>query len=368
MSKVAVHKRVVISGGGTGGHLYPGLAVAEQFRYGEDDVLYLGSPRGIEAEVVPLQGIAFFAVPSRGISGSPFNKIVAVLALGVATLKAYWRLRQWQPNLVVGTGGFVCVPAVVAAKLLGVPVVVLEQNVVPGKATKLLSKFSDAVCISFKESTGYFPKERTVWTGNPLRKSIFPLEKNEACRRLGIDAGRPTLLVVGASQGAASINEAILKALPEWKDNCWNIVHLTGRNHLARVLARVESILGEGVSLTYQAHGFYKDMETLYSAADLVVSRAGATSIAEMTTLGLPSILVPYPYAGGHQLANAKVIAERGAARLIEDAELGNRLRYEVEALLVDKHILSEMSTKSKTCSQPQAAENVFEVCCKVMK
>jgi UDP-N-acetylglucosamine--N-acetylmuramyl-(pentapeptide) pyrophosphoryl-undecaprenol N-acetylglucosamine transferase len=362
------HKRIAISGGGTGGHLYPGLAVAEQFRQRQHECLYLGSARGLEAEVVPREGYPFLCVPSRGVTGGPLQKVLALLSLGAGSLKALVRLASWKPDLVVGTGGFVCVPAVVAARILGIPVVLLEQNAVPGKATHLLSRFACAVCLSFEETARYFPGRRTVWTGNPLRDSIVLCEKAEARRTLGLPPERPTLLVAGASQGAASINEAVMAALPAWKDRPWNIVHLTGRNHLARVLARVEGLLGGESVLHYQAYGFRKDMETLYSAADLVVSRAGATTIAEMTCLGLPAILVPYPYAGGHQKENARVVVGCGGARHIPDEEVGEKLRVEVESLLTNGKLLAEMAEKSRLASQPQAAQNVFDVCCEVME
>jgi UDP-N-acetylglucosamine--N-acetylmuramyl-(pentapeptide) pyrophosphoryl-undecaprenol N-acetylglucosamine transferase len=368
LSEVTTHKRIAISGGGTGGHLYPGLAVAEQFRLHEHELLYLGSSRGLEAEVVPREGFPFLPVPSRGIAGTPAQKLMALVSLGLGSLKALFRLSSWKPDLVVGTGGFVCVPAVVAARLLGVPVVLLEQNAVPGRATHLLSRFAQAVCLSFEDTARFFPGRRTVWTGNPLRGTIVLGDKVEARRKLGLDPGRPTLLVAGASQGAASINEAVVKALPAWKDQPWNIVHLTGRNHLARVLAKVEGFLQSDPTLAYQAHGFRKDMETLYSAADLVVSRAGATTIAEMTCLGLPAILVPYPHAGGHQKENAKVVVESGGARHVPDEEVGEKLRVEVESLLTNSKLLSDMSDKSRLASQPQAARNVFDVCCEVMK
>lgn len=358
----------MISGGGTGGHLYPGLAVAEEFTSRGYDLLYVGSPRGLETEVVPREGLAFLAVPSRGIAGSPFRKALALASLGLGSLKALAKFSGWRPDLVVGTGGFVCVPSVVAARLLGIPVVLLEQNAVPGRATLLLSRFANVVCLSFEETSQAFPACRTVWTGNPIRGTIATIDKKDARKALGLDPERPTLLVAGASQGAASINEAVLGALPHWKDRSWNVVHLTGRNHLARVMAKSEGLLGDQDSLEYRPLGFSQDMGTLYSAADLVVSRAGATTIAEMTCLGLPAILVPYPYAGGHQKENAKVVVDSGGARHIPDEEIGEKFRVEVESMLTDDKLLSEMGDRSRLASQPQAARNVYDVCCEVMK
>lgn len=361
-------KRIAITGGGTGGHLYPGLAVAQEFRRHEHDLLYVGSSRGLEADVVPKEGLRFLAVPSKGLAGSPLKKAIALLALGLGSLRTLVEFSRWRPNLIVGTGGFVCVPAVVAGALLRIPVVLLEQNAVPGKATKLLSRFARAVCLSFQDSERYFPGRRTVWTGNPLRSSIKLQEKAEARQALGLDPTRPTLLVAGASQGAASINDALLGALPEWSHKEWNIIHLTGRNHLARVLARTENLVDENNPLCYKAFGFRKDMETLYSASDLVVSRAGATTIAELTCLGLPAIFVPYPFAGGHQKENARVAVEAGGALQIPDEWVGEKLRGEVESLLTDSERLAAMSQQSQQTSQPGASRNVFDVCCEVMK
>lgn len=362
------HKKIAISGGGTGGHLYPGLALAELFAENQYECLYLGSARGLEAEVVPREGIPFVSVPAQGIAGTSIQKLMALLSLGVGSVKAFLHFASWKPNLVIGTGGFVCVPAVVAGKALGVPVVLLEQNAVPGRATQLLSRLASAVCLSFEDTARYFPGRRTVWTGNPLRQTIAATDKATARLQLGLDPARPTLLVAGASQGATSINDAVLSALPAWKDKAWNIVHLTGRNHLARVLARAEGFLQSDPVLKYQAYGFRKDMETLYSASDLVVSRAGATTIAEMTCLGLPAILVPYPFAGGHQKENARIVVEAGGARCVLDENVGEKFQAEVESLLADGQLLSEMSENSRLASQPQAARNVFDICCEVMK
>jgi len=361
-------KRIVISGGGTGGHLYPGLAVADEFRRSECEVLYIGSPHGLEAEVVPQEGYSFMAVPSRGIAGSPFRKVMALAHLGMGTLKTLFRLLSWKPDLVIGTGGFACVPAVVAAALLRVPVVLLEQNAVPGRATKLLSRFSRAVCVSFDDSKQHFPGRRTEWTGNPLRRSMTALSKSDARKALELDPGRPTLLIAGASQGAQSINRAVVEALPLWADKEWNIIHLTGRNHLARVKARVETVLPPDAQIAYHAFGFRKDMENLYSASDLVVSRAGATTIAELTSLGLPALLVPYPFAGGHQKENARVVVHSGGAREIPDELVGEKLRGEVETLLEDFTLLNEMSARSKEAARPDASRCVINVCREVMK
>lgn len=362
------NKRIVISGGGTGGHLYPGLAVAAEFRRRECEILYIGSPRGLEAEVVPKEGYSFLAVPSKGIAGSPLRKLMALVHLGVGTLKTLLRLMSYKPDLVVGTGGFVCVPAVVAAAVLRVPVVLLEQNAVPGKATRLLSRFAQVVCLSFDDTKEHFPGRRTEWTGNPLRSSIVSKSKKEARETLGLDPNRPTLLIAGASQGAQSINRAVVEALSHWSDREWNILHLTGRNHLARVKARVETVLDKNARIAYHAFGFRKDMENLYSAADLVVSRAGATTIAELTSLGLPAIFVPYPFAGGHQKENARVVVHSGGARHIPDELVGEKLRDEVEMLLEDSKLLNEMSAKSKEAARPDASQCVVNVCREVMK
>lgn len=342
--------------------------MADELRCNECEILYLGSTRGLEAEVVPKEGYRFLAVPSKGIAGSRLQKVLAVMTLGLGTLKALFALSSWKPDLVVGTGGFVCVPAVVSAALMGVPVVLLEQNALPGKAIKLLSKMSKAVCISFQDSEKHFPGRRTEWTGNPLRSRIKKKSKKAAREELGLDPDRPTLLVAGASQGATSINKALVEALTHWQDREWNVVHLTGRNHLARVQARVETILSPDSTIVYRAFGFRKDMENLYSAADLVVSRAGATTIAELSCLGLPAIFVPYPFAGGHQKENARVLVDSGGAKHIPDELVGEKLRDEVEALLENESVLKDMSDKSQQTARPDASARVVDVCRSVIK
>ncbi len=361
-------KTIVISGGGTGGHLYPGLAVADEFRRNESQVHYLGSKRGLESQVVPSQGYPFTAVASAGLAGSTTRKLWALLQLGVGTVQAYAHLRRWNPQLLIGTGGYVCVPAVLAARLLGVPVVLLEQNAAPGRATKLLSRWAARVCVSFQGALEHFPSEIGRWTGNPVRSSMERSDSREARERLGLDRDRRTLLVTGASQGAASINRAVLEALPRWRDHAWTVLHLTGRNHLARVSARAEAILPEDARLDYRPFGFRKDIQTLYSAADLVVSRAGATTIAELTTLGLPSLLIPYPHAGGHQVENARELVDRGGAELILDEDASTELAEAVESLLLAEEKLGSMSEKCRELAQPNASVNVFEVCCEVME
>lgn len=367
LTEAVLNKRIVISGGGTGGHLYPGLALADEFRRREAEILYVGSKRGLEAEVVPREGYKFLSVPSRGIVGAPLKKLAALLQLGLGTLKAAYHMSNWKPDLVIGTGGYVSVPAVVAGKLLGVPVVLLEQNAVPGRATQLLSRMARVVCLSFEASAKFFGKRPTEWTGNPLRQTIALKDKFEAREALGLVADRPTLLVAGASQGATSINRALVEALPTWADKEWNIVHLTGRNHLARVKARVGTLLPEGTKLCYRVFGFRQDMENLYSAADLVVSRAGATTIAELTSLGLPSLLVPYPYAGAHQKENARVLVDSGGAEEILDELVGEKLRDEVDRLLPDMAALAQMSENSRRAARPDALERVLDACHRAM-
>ncbi len=368
MTDLRTKKWVVITGGGTGGHLYPGLAVAEEFRRREAEILYLGTSQGLEAEVVPREGFAFRAVPARGLTGGFFKQILALSTLGWGVLKSLFVLRAWHPDLIVGTGGFVSVPAVVAGKLLGVPVLLLEQNAVAGRATKLLSKFAECVCLSFQETSAQFSGTPTVWTGNPLRSSIERRDRRQACEKLGLDPSRPTLLVTGASQGAASINQAVLNALPKWKDKAWNVVHLTGRNHLARISARVEGFLQREPILDYRCYGFRNDMETLYSVADLVVSRAGATTMAELTCLGIPAIFVPYPHAGGHQIENARQLLEVGGAEVIADEAVADSLADVVAALLENKEALNSMAERCRQIAQPQASQNVCDVCFGLMK
>ena len=354
--------RVIFAGGGTGGHLYPGLAVADELKLSGHEILFVGTRHGVEARVVPERGYAIEFVRAKGLSGKPKILIKALWETLWGFFQSLKLMRRFKPDLVVGTGGYVSAPAVLAGKVSGVPVVVLEQNAVPGKATRVLARWAERVCVSFPESARHFAQDKVECTGNPVRRELLAVERAEARAAEGISEGSFCLLVTGASQGASSINRALMRSLVRWRDKPWTVLHLTGPGHFEEISAEAEGLTSGG-KLDYRAFAYREDIGQLYGCADLVLSRAGATTIAELTCLGLPAILVPYPYAGGHQRYNAKAMEDHGAARLVEDGDIEAELPELVEKLVASPACVEGMASASKGLGAPQAVKTIASIC-----
>ncbi len=347
--------RVMIAGGGTGGHLFPGIAVAEAARRRDPAtaILFVGSARGIEARVVPTTGFELELLPGaplrgRGVAG----KVSALGALGSATVRARALVQRFAPDVVIGLGGYASAPAVVAGRLRHKPIVLLEQNAKPGMTTRLLARFADRVCVSFPDTASGFGPGQAVMTGNPVR--AFPPSAATAATRTGL-----TIAIVGGSAGAHRLNEAgpeLRAALADVAD--LRIVHQTGVAEEAAVRARY------GTTADVDVRAFISDMGAVYAAADLIVCRAGATTIAELAAQGLPAIFVPYPHAADdHQRANAEALVRGGAARMVLDhLATGARLAEEVRELIGDPGQLAEMRQRMRQFARPDAAERVLAV------
>lgn len=359
-------KRVVIAGGGTGGHLYPGLAVAEALRERGVTCYFIGTKRGLEAKVVPHKGFAFHPIRSRGLSKKPHLAALALLEMAWGTWQSYRLLGKLRAQLVIGLGGYVCAPAVACSAFQGVPAILMEQNSYPGKANRLLSRLCRYACVGFEESTRYLAHTRVVVTGNPVRQDIIEADRDEARRHLGIEPDRTVLLVTGASQGAASLNEAVLRALPAWKERPMTILHLTGPKNIDEVRAKAEA-LGDLGRLDFRPMGYSDEMARLYAAADLLVCRAGATTLAEVTARGLPAILVPYPFAAeGHQEKNAQTLVDAGAGLMLDDSQVRELLGDTVVSLLENDDRRRAMADASRKLGRPEAVKRIIEVIEKV--
>ncbi|MGH7821608.1 MAG: undecaprenyldiphospho-muramoylpentapeptide beta-N-acetylglucosaminyltransferase [Candidatus Binatia bacterium] len=348
--------RVIIAGGGTGGHLFPGLAVADALaRRRSGRILFVGSSRGIETRVVPREGYELRQLPIRALRGQGTLATAASAArLGVSLVSAWRILGDVRPDLVIGVGGYASGPAVVAAWLRRVPTVLLEQNAHPGVTNRWLGRLTDRICVSFPESASYFPRERTIETGNPVRG-------RPAAERREAD-GRFSILLFGGSAGAHRLNEIGVEAIERLGEGgrAPRVLHQTGDVDLERVRTRY----GER-RIAADVRPFIDDMATAYANADLVVCRAGATTIAELTALGKPAILVPYPYAADdHQRKNAESLVRRDAAVMILDRELSaENLAAAIAGLRDDPARLAAMATASRALGRPDAAERVVDVC-----
>lgn len=347
--------RVLITGGGTGGHCTPAVAVAEVLRSTDRGavVTYVGRSGGPEARIVQAAGIEFVGL-SLGRMGS--SRLTATPRLLTRLPLAYQQARlvmtRFRPDVVLATGGYVSVPVALVAERRRIPLLLMEQNALPGRAVSWLARRAATVATSFPGTAELLPRARVVCTGNPVRRQFTEVAGSQAD-----PSSVSTLLIMGGSQGARHINDVVLEALPRLLElqPRLSIIHLTGLSDHSRV-ARVAAELG-AESSRYRCLPFSDRMAVELTAAGVVVMRAGASSLAEVSCLGKPMILVPYPHAGNHQMANAAPFAEAGAAVLIEDAEFtAERLLDEVGKVVGDPERWHEMSEASRRMSHPGAA------------
>lgn len=357
----------VIAGGGTAGHVHPGLAIAAEMRrrgVPQGSILFVGSERGVDSELVPAAGFDLLTLPGRGIQRRlTFENVGAVLGLFRAFLSALGILRSARPKVVVSLGGYASVPCSVAALLQRVPVVIAEQNAVPGAANRLVSRWARAAAVSFPDTD----LPRAEYTGNPVRSEMLDVDRRrdreEARRKLGVGTGRRFLCCYGGSLGARRINEATVKACAGWSDRSdLSVRHVIGARDWEDFGSRPPVQDADG--LEYTAVRYEEDMRSVLAGADLLLCRAGASTVAELTVSGAPAVLVPLPGApGDHQTANARALEGSGAAVLIADAALDESLlRETVDALLVDPSRLEQMTESSLQLGRPQAAGAVVDL------
>jgi len=347
---------LVIAGGGTGGHLYPGVALAQEFRRQAPAtrVTFIGARKGLETKVIPPLGFELITLPVKGVMGTGVGTgIWRGLSLLTSSLRVFFALGKLKPDLVIGVGGYASVPAVLAASMRGVPRAILEQNVMPGRANRVLARFSQRIYQGFASRNELFPTEKTMITGNPIRPEVLPPPDIER------PAGRKCLLILGGSQGAKQINELALVFVPGLKKRFpdLKVVHQTGATHEAMVREGYGD--AEGISVV----PFITGMAEAYGSADLCLSRAGAMAVSELAASGLPAVLIPYPTAaGGHQELNARWFEERGGAILIPAGEATPDLILEkISNLLGNPELLAEMSDFSRKAGVRNAAERVVE-------
>lgn len=361
--------RFVVAGGGTGGHIYPALAITRGLkdRYPGAKILYIGTTRGMEADIVPKEGLPFKGIAAAGLERklSPRNLLVLWQA-GHGFWQANGIIGHWRPDAVIGTGGYVCGPVVLAAALRGIPTLIHEQNALPGITNRILSRFACGIAVTFADSKRYFPRQRKVkLTGLPLRPEILRADKSAGLEKMGLKGGRFLLFSFGGSRGARTINEAMVAVIKMFAgEPRLNILHVTGKDghgDFLRACASAGIDLGKAGNVTIMSYIY--NMQDALAAADLVVSRAGAATLAELTALGIPSILVPYPYASeNHQEFNARALEKEGAALVVLDRQLnGELLCIRVAELLDGGDRLSEMALASKKMGKNHALEDIID-------
>ncbi|NSW83738.1 MAG: undecaprenyldiphospho-muramoylpentapeptide beta-N-acetylglucosaminyltransferase, partial [Syntrophothermus sp.] len=366
MSEVSELK-MVIAGGGTGGHLYPALAIARgvKAKVPSINVLFIGTKKGLESRIIPQTEFRLQTIDIEGLNRNSMLKAVRSL---LKVPQGFWRawtiLRDFAPDVVVGTGGYVSYPVVMAANLMGIKTVIHEQNAFPGLANRLLAKRADWVLLSFEEARKYLQARRVVVTGLPVRSEIMETTKKQGLEQFGFSPSVFTLVAFGGSLGAASINSAMLQVVERYIMEKVQILWITGENGYQNIKDNIAPAVWESATLSLRLLPYLQQMEYALVAADLAVCRAGAATLSELAVVGLPAILVPYPYsAENHQEKNARSLAARGAAEVIIDEFLdGDVLFKKIEELRNNPVRLKEMSAKMKAQGKPEALAQIVDI------
>ena len=358
--------KILISGGGTGGHIFPALSIANALQRRIDaEILFVGAEDRMEMERVPAAGYPIKGLPVVGFDRRHLLKNISVLLkLRKSLSMARDIVKDFQPDLASGVGGYCSGPTLKAAQKAGVPTLIQEQNSYAGVTNKLLARQALKICVAYHDMERYFPAEKIVLTGNPIRKDLIDhaMQPAEARRRFGLDENRPTILVIGGSLGALTINESMEAGVKSLADAGYQVIWQTGKSFIPRARAAAKGL--KGVVVT----PFVADMAAAYAAATLVVSRAGAGSISELEVLGLPVILVPSPnVAEDHQTKNARALESRGAAVLIPDVEARQRLVTEIQRIAADPDLLAEMSRNISKLALRKSDEKIVDEIVKIL-
>jgi len=357
--------KVIISGGGTGGHIYPGISIAYEIKDRDikNDILFVGTERGLESKLIPREGFKIAKIKARGIKRKIcFENLTAIVIFLFSLFQSYNIIKNYKPNIVIGTGGYVSGSVVLMAAILGIPTFAHEQNVIPGTTNKFLSRITRATFLSFNQSKEYFSnKAKLIFTGNPLRFKNIKQSTDREWKKFNLDSSKKTILVLGGSRGAASINRAVLGGIDLIKEvikNDWQILLISGQDDYDNIIKMV----GEDHKI-FLVEPYLHDIEKAYSLADLAICRAGATTLAEISAYGLPVILIPYPYAThNHQEVNAKIFTREGAAILILEKDLSDKKLAQVLLdILKDKNRLEMMAKKSRELGNENSAKKIVD-------
>ncbi|MCH5239249.1 MAG: undecaprenyldiphospho-muramoylpentapeptide beta-N-acetylglucosaminyltransferase [Muribaculaceae bacterium] len=359
--------RILVSGGGTGGHIFPALSIADELksRLGAE-ILFVGAEDRMEMTRVPEAGYKIIGLPVAGFDRKNIFKNFRVIGKLISSLgKAKKIVKEFKPDIVVGVGGYASGPVLKAAQRAGIPTLIQEQNSYAGVTNKLLAKGADKICVAYDGMEKFFPGEKIIKTGNPIRKRLLSenLSRKDALASFGLSADRKTLLAVGGSLGALTINESMAEGLKKLVGHGIQVIWQTGKNFGTRGNEAAKGL--KGVVVT----PFITDMASAYRGADLVISRAGAASISELQALGKPAILVPSPnVAEDHQTHNALALSNIGAAVLVKDNEAREKLVDEALRLLEQPEKLKEMSSKIGAMGITDSAQRIGDEVCKLIK
>lgn len=362
MSEIKI--RIVIAGGGTGGHLFPGIAIAEEFLKRDDQtrIIFIGTKKGIEGKLLSQLGYELREIDIEGVKGRGAK---ALIKGAYQIPKSMWQsrciLKQFSPHIVVGVGGYASGPAVLAAHFMSIATAIAEQNAIPGITNRILGNFADKIFVTYAQTRTYFPQTKVILSGNPVRAAFVVGRSKEKEKK-----DYRQLLIFGGSQGAEAINKGIIDMLPQLQSmkTKVHVLHQTGSRQLEEVKKAYERF-----EIQAKVTPFIVDMAGAYTDADLIICRAGATSIAEITAAGKAAILIPYPWAANdHQLKNAQALATEGVALMIPERELsGSMLFSAIEDLLRDEQKLQQMEKNSLRMSKIDAAATIVDNCIEIM-
>ena len=350
--------RLLLATGGTGGHIYPAMALAEaaKKRYQDIEILLVGNDDRMEATLIPEAGYAFHALHTSGLTGGILHKLKAVEQMLKAKHQAIKLMKQWKPDIVVGFGGYVSAPVILAAHRLHIPTLIHEQNSVAGASNKLAARSADGIVICYERLFETFPKHKTRLLGNPRATSALQVSfQEEYFKELGLNKAQPLILVVMGSLGSTSINEIMCEALPQVNQN-YQILFVTGKNNKETVMKQLPK------QANLHVVDYVRQLEIM-EQVDLIICRAGATTAAEITALGVPAIIVPSPYvAHNHQFYNANVLKERKAAFMIEEKELTKeKLISQIDVIMKNSALQNEMRQAMRCLGFPNASEDILD-------
>jgi UDP-N-acetylglucosamine--N-acetylmuramyl-(pentapeptide) pyrophosphoryl-undecaprenol N-acetylglucosamine transferase len=364
--------KVLVTGGGTGGHIYPGLAfIGElQTRIPEVEILYVGTKKGMEADIVSKENITFAAIHSRGFRRKiSLNTLKTIWVAGQGVFEAKRIIENFHPDLVVGTGGYVAGPMVLQAALKRVPTLIHEQNALPSVTNRLLARFVTAIAVSFQQSIPYFPSGKPIFvTGNPVRREILQLSREDALQKLGLTKDNKTILIVGGSNGAEPINNAVMKLIQGLQEEKLQFIFVTGKRNFDQVQDYIRTNKIE-IKEGNKVIPYLYDMPAGLKAADLIISRAGGM-IAEINACGLPAIYIPSPYvADNHQEFNAKAIESQGAAIMLREKELTSEVLWKmIQELVFQPQRLEQMKQAAFALAKPKATQEMVDIALQLIR
>lgn len=355
-------KKVIISGGGTGGHIYPAVAIANALKELEPtiEILFVGALGKMEMEKVPKAGYPIVGLPIVGIKRElSLDNLAFPVKLVKSLFKAKSVIKDFAPDIAIGVGGFASGPVLMVASLMGIPTLIQEQNSYAGITNKLLAKRAKKICVAYPGMDKFFPKEKINFLGNPVRNDILDIasKREDGIRHFDLIPGKKTIFVMGGSLGARSVNQSILKGVSRFVEAGYQVLWQTGKGFIDTAVAEIKTrSLGDSV----KAYEFIYEMDLAYAVSDIVISRAGALSVSEICLVAKPSILVPFPAASeDHQTKNALSLVEKGAAILVKDADTDQKLVTEAINLLNDSSKQTELIKNVKPLARPTAAKDI---------